>query len=215
MAPRLVSSRPLLDERRSKERRDESDARPSTPAPCVNVARRSRDGARVDPPFARAPLDEQRKKERAPACVPVGHDEDPRARECDHVSMSKWHHHRRPSSRGKHARKSLPHLARGSRRVGEDALDRGDPHVSRCAESKRSWPHPKHLSRKIATRGRGHGDRGVRGGARPRRSPGRQRPTPPISIPRSAHGVVKHRPHRSLSCASDRGVSKGVAVERV
>ena len=34
------------------------------------------------------------------------------------------------------------------------------------------------------------------------------------SIPRSAHGVVKRRPHRSLSLAFGRGVSKGVTGGR-
>jgi len=48
-APRLVSSRPLLDERPSNGE-TASDARPSIPAPCVNVARRSRDGAPGGPP---------------------------------------------------------------------------------------------------------------------------------------------------------------------
>jgi hypothetical protein len=43
-APRLVSSRPSLYARSSNSAH-ESDARPSIPAPCVNVARRSRDGA--------------------------------------------------------------------------------------------------------------------------------------------------------------------------
>jgi hypothetical protein len=183
MAPRLVSSRPWLDERRTKVRRDESDARPPVPAPCVNVARRSRDGARVDSPSARDPLDEKRLEERAPACVPV---DTTRTRERVNATTYRCRSGittvsplSRKRRRGKHARKSLPHLARGSCRVGEGTPDRGDPHVSRCAESKRSRPHPKHLSRKIATRGRGRGDGGVRGGARAMGCAGRQRPTPP------------------------------------
>lgn len=47
-APRLVSSRPSLHAHPSQGA-NESDARPSIPAPCVNVARRSRDGAPARP----------------------------------------------------------------------------------------------------------------------------------------------------------------------
>jgi hypothetical protein len=179
MAPRLVSSRPWLDERRSKERMRRERRSPSCTGP---LCERRETFARWSSGGQSLRKGSTRRKAVGGTCPGMragGHDEDSRARECDHVSMSKWHHHRRPSSRGKHARKSLPHLARGSRRVGGDTPDRGDPHVLRCAESKRSRPHPKHLSRKIATRGRGRGDGGVRGGARAMRCAGRQRPTPP------------------------------------
>jgi len=125
-----------------------------------------------------APPDEQRSKERAPACVPDSHGEVPRARGCAHVSSSKWHRHRRPVSR----------LARGGSGNSKRQLERGtgasaetsriaEPapfHVVRCRSDLGRVPSP--FSREIATRGEGRGDRGVRGGVGGRRSTGRERP---------------------------------------
>jgi hypothetical protein len=137
------------------------------------------------------------------------HDEVTRARGCDHVSLSKWHRHRRTHESSQEA---MERLERGTsrevhRRVGEDASDRGDPHVSRCADSKRSRPSPELFSRAKSRReaqGRRQGRQrwsGERDGAREEHSR-----SPASSSHRSAHGVVKRRPHRSpRNC---RGVAK-------
>ena len=89
------------------------------------------------------------------------------------------------------ARTSRWKLARGTDESAETPRIAEPRTFSRRAEAKRSRPEPKLFSRKIATRGDGVGDRGVRGGARAHRSTGRKRPTPATSSHRSAHGVVK------------------------
>ena len=83
---------------------------------------------------AKAPLDEQRSKERAPACVPELHDEVSRARGCDHVSLSKWHRHRRshrpcPGVLARACSNIQMETRKRNRRVGGDASDRRAPNV--------------------------------------------------------------------------------------
>lgn len=146
---------------------------PFIPAPYVNVARRSRDGARVDRlrkgPIRRTAVEGTCAGMRAGAArrglesawvrprivvevaspppvpsVPV------RVRSQERARTSRW-----KLERGTDESAKTPPVA--------------EPRTfSRRAEAKRSRPSPKLFSRKIATRGEGVGDRGVRGGARAR-----------------------------------------------
>lgn len=106
------------------------------------------------------------------------HDEDSRARGCDHVSLSKWHRHRR----SRDARKSSTATRKRNRRVGGDASDRGAPYVfTTCGSETISAEPGSIISREIATRGSGDGDRGVRGGAHECAEHGKKTPGLPQS----------------------------------
>jgi hypothetical protein len=198
MAPRLVSSRPWLDERRTKVRRDESDARPPVPAPCVNVARRSRDGARVDSPSARDPLDEKRLEERAPACVPV---DTTRTRE--RVNATTYRCRSGITTVGPLQEGST--LERACHTSQEDPGESvetpriGETRTFHDVRSRSDLGRIRSISRAKSRREAEGAVTGVsevereRWGAREDNAR-----LLPSSIPRSAHGVVKHRPHRSL-----------------
>lgn len=71
------------------------------------------------------------------------HDEVSRARGCDHVSLSKWHRHRRSRA----ARKSHTATRKRNRRVGGDASDRGAPYVFTTCGSETVSAEPVALSR--------------------------------------------------------------------
>ena len=206
-APRLVSSRPLLHEHPSQGA-TESDARPSMPVPCANVARRSRDGARV---YAsqKAPPDEQRSKERAPACVP---DDTARSRErvgattyrCRSgiATVGPMSPRKRPWNVSKEAPRErytgesakTPRIA--ETRTFHDVRIRND--LGRAQSSSLAQNRDARLRERRQGRQRW---RAERDGAREEHSR-----SPASSSHRSAHGVVKRRPHRSpQNC---RGVEK-------
>lgn len=185
-APRLVSSRPSLHDRPSNGGAD-SDARPSIPAPCVNVARRSRDGALVDR-LRKGPT-RRTAVEGTCAGMRAGvHDEVSRARGCDHVSLSKWHRHRRT----REARKGITATRKRNRRVGGDASDRGAPYVFTTCGSETVSAEPGALSRAKSRRealGTATGASEV--GRRARGAREENARSPAVSSHRSAHGVVK------------------------
>lgn len=116
----------------------ESDARPSIPAPCAIVARRSRDGAPGGQPSQRHQRDEQRSRERAPACVP-----ECTTRSRERVGATTYR------CRSGIATVGPVQLARATRQLerGTDASAEtpriAEPRTfSRRAEAKRSRPNP-------------------------------------------------------------------------
>lgn len=122
-----------------------SDARPSIPAPCVNVARRSRDGALVDRPRTRrgAPPDEQRSKERAPACVP-----ECATRSRERVGATTYRCSSGIATVGPvPLERATTATRKRNRRVGGDASDRGAPHVFTTCGSETISAEPEALSR--------------------------------------------------------------------
>jgi hypothetical protein len=178
------------------------------PVPCANVARRSRDGARV---YAsqKAPPDEQRSKERAPACVP---DDTTRSRErvgattyrCRSgiATVGPMSPRKRPWNVSKEAPRErytgesakTPRIA--ETRTFHDVRIRND--LGRAQSSSLAQNRDARLRERRQGRQRW---RAERDGAREEHSR-----SPASSSHRSAHGVVKRRPHRSpRNC---RGVAK-------
>lgn len=172
-APRLVSSRPSLYEHPSNGGAD-SDARPSIPAPCVNVARRSRDGAPGGlPSVAEAPhrTNSGRRNVRRHAC-----------RSARRGLESAWVRPRIvvevasppsvPCSSQEPHGNSKEEPTRRRRRLGSRSPVRfHDVRKRNGLGRTRSF-----ISREIATRGSGDGDRGVRGGAQERAEHGKKTP---------------------------------------